>query len=160
MTAFPPREDRYFEDYVPGAVHEFGDVTVDAAEIVEFASRYDPQTMHTDPDAAAAGPFGGLIASGWHTTGLMMRIFVEHYLSTASVLPSPGVDELRWVRPVRPGDRLRLRATVLDTRVSASKPDRGIIRTRVELLNAAGEVVLSLVALNLMLLRHPGGATG
>jgi acyl dehydratase len=152
-----PPEDRYFEDYVPGSVHEYGHLTVSADEIVEFATRYDPQTMHTDPAAAAAGPFGGLIASGWHTTALMMRLFAAHYLSTASVLPSPGVDELRWTRPVRPGDCLSLRATVVDTRRSNSKPDRGIIRTRIELLNATGETVLTGIAINLMLVRPVTG---
>src|SRR5579875_2833055 len=101
--AVPP-EQRYFEDYPEGAVFEYGSVTVDAAEIIEFARRFDPQPMHVDPEAAACGPFGGLIASGWHTAGLMMRLFVEHFLPRgAASLGAPAIDELRWPRPVRPG---------------------------------------------------------
>ncbi len=107
-----PPAQRYFEDYHVGMVDEFGDIAVTAEEIVEFARRYDPQSMHVDPVAAAQGPFGGLIASGWHTAAMVMRLFVEHYLSKVATLPSPGVDELRWVRPVRPGDTLRVRVTV------------------------------------------------
>ncbi|HVA38105.1 MAG TPA: MaoC family dehydratase [Candidatus Dormibacteraeota bacterium] len=146
--------ERYFEDYVPGSVFEFGHVVVDEAEVIEFAKRYDPQYIHTDPAAAAAGPFNGLIASGWHTAGLMMRMFVESYLSEASSLASPGIDELRWMKPVRPGDRLTLRATVLQVKRSTSKPDRGMVRTFVEVVNGAGEVVMSLKAMNLMRLRN------
>ena len=102
---------------------EFGSVLVTAEEIVEFARRYDPQTMHVDAVAAASGRFGGLIASGWHTGSLAMRLFVEHYLSKVATLPSPGIDELRWVRPVRPGDTLRMRVTVVEARRSKSKPE-------------------------------------
>ena len=136
--------ERYFEDYPPGAVFEGGAVAVSEAEILEFARRYDPQTMHTDPAAAAHGFFGGLIASGWHTAALMMRLFATHFLSPASSLASPGIDELRWLAPVRPGDELRLRVTVLEARRSRSRPGEGIVRSLVELLNQHGEVVLSL----------------
>jgi acyl dehydratase len=139
----PPAE-RYFEDYQVGMVDEFGFVTVTAAEIVEFARRYDPQAMHTDPAAS------GLIASGWHTAAMVMRLFVEHYLSKVATLPSPGIDELRWLRPVRPGDTLRVRVTVVDTRRSASKPDRGLVRSLVEVLNQNGELVMSHRPMNLM----------
>ena len=104
-----PREDRYFEDYLPGAVYEYGYLTVTEAEILEFARRFDPQPIHIDPEFAAAGPFGGLIASGWHTASMMMRLFADHYLSRVASLASPGIDELRWPAPVRPGDQLRLR---------------------------------------------------
>ncbi len=145
----PPAE-RYFEDYHVGLVDEFGEVVVTAEEIVAFASRYDPQTMHVDPAAAARGPMGGLIASGWHTAGMMMRLFVEHYLSKVATLPSPGVDELRWLRPVRAGDRLRVRVTVTETKRSRTKPDRGLVRGLVEVLNQDGEVVMSLRPMNLM----------
>src|SRR5438045_9795734 len=100
---------RYFEDYRPGTVIKSGTLRVSEADILEFARRYDPQAMHTDPEAAARGYFGGLIASGWHTAALMMRLFAEHFLSPASSLASPGIDELRWLQPVRPGDVLRLR---------------------------------------------------
>ncbi len=116
----PPAE-RYFEDYHVGMVDEFGEVVVTAEEIVAFARRYDPQAMHVDPAAAAQGAFGGLIASGWHTAAMVMRLFVEHYLSKVATLPSPGIDELRWTRPVRPGDTLRVRVTVVETQRSRSQ---------------------------------------
>ena len=148
--------ERYFEDYHVGMIDEFGEVAVTAEEIVEFAQRYDPQTMHVDAAAAAQGRFGGLIASGWHTAAMTMRLFVEHYLSKVATLPSPGIDELRWVRPVRPGDTLRMRVTVLEARRSKSKPDRGIVRSLVEVLNQDGVVVMSQRPMNLMLCRDPG----
>lgn len=143
----------YFEDYVLGATHDCGSVEVTEADILEFGRRYDPQTFHTDPAAAADGPFGGLIASGWHTASLMMRLYADNYLSTVSSLGSPGVDELRWPRPVRPGDVLRLRATVTEARLSRSKPDRGLVRTSVELVNGGDEVVFSASLLNFILVR-------
>lgn len=142
--------ERYFEDYVQGSVQEFGSVRVEEAEIIEFAEKYDPQEFHTNPEAAARGPFGGLIASGWHTGGLMMRMWADNYLSTASSLGSPGIDELRWLKPVRPGDTLKVRATVLETRLSRSKPDRGLVRTLSEVVNQNGEVVMSVNALTLI----------
>src|ERR1043166_7350126 len=98
--------DRYFEDYVPGSVHDLGTISISESDIVEFARRYDPQAFHIDAEAARRTQFGGLIASGWQTAGLMMRLAVERYLSDAASLASPGVDELRWTQPVRPGDEL------------------------------------------------------
>ena len=142
--------ERYFEDYPPGAVFEGGTVEVSEAEILEFARRYDPQTMHTDPAAAAHGFFGGLIASGWHTAALMIRLFAAHFLSPASSLASPGIDELRWLKPVRPGDVLSLRVTVTEARRSRSKPDQGVVRSLVEVLNQEGEVVMSLKPISLI----------
>ena len=147
--------ERWFEDYFPGTTAAYGPIRVDEAQVVEFAREFDPQPIHVDPDAAAAGPFGGLIASGWHTCALMMRLFAQEYLSPASSLGSPGVDELRWLLPVRPGDRLVLRTTVEEARPSRSKPDRGIVRTRIELLNQADDVVLRMVAMNLIRTRPP-----
>lgn len=151
----PPAE-RYFEDYPVGMVDEFGKVVVTAEEIVEFASRYDPQAMHVDAATAAQGPFGGLIASGWHTAAMIMRLFVAHYLSKVATLPSPGIDELRWMRPVRPGDVLRVRVTVTEVKRSRSKPDRGLVRSLVEVLNQDGDVVMSQRPMNLMRCRNPG----
>ncbi len=145
-----PRHARYFEDYVPGSVHEFGRISVDQDEVIAFASKYDPQAMHVDPDAAARGAFGGLIASGWHTAAMMMRLFVDHYLSSVASLASPGIDELRWTQPVRPGDTLRLRVTVLEARPSGSKPDRGMVRSLMEVINQAGVVVMSAKAMNIL----------
>ena len=147
--------DRYFEDYVPGSIFEFGSVALSEAEIIDFARHYDPQPMHTNPAAAVQGPYGGLIASGWHTGGVMMRLYVDHYLPVEASLGSPGVDELRWLLPVRPGDRLRIRVSVLETRRSRSKPDRGIVRSFIEVLNQKDEVVMSMRALNLILCRKP-----
>jgi len=155
MTTVAPAE-RYFEDYRVGMVNEFGGVTVTEDEILAFATRYDPQAMHVDPVAAAQGPFGGLIASGWHTIGLMMQLFAEHYLSKVATLPSPGIDELRWARPVRPGDTLRVRVTVSEARRSRSKPDRGIVRSLVEVLNQHGEVVMSLRGMTMLRTRPKG----
>jgi acyl dehydratase len=147
--------DRYFEDYVAGAVYEYGYASVSEADIIAFAERFDPQPIHTDAHFANSGPFGGLIASGWHTASLAMRLVVDHYVSRIASLASPGVDELRWPTPVRPGDSLRLRTTILETRRSRSKPDRGLIRTRAELLNQHDQIVLSLIAMNLIRLRTP-----
>lgn len=143
-------ERRYFEDYLPGAVCEFGEVRISEQEIIEFARRFDPQDMHVDPAAAARGSFGGLIASGWHTAALMMRLVVENFLPRQASLGSPGIDELRWLRPVRPGDVLRVRVLVLDATRSRSKPDRGVVRTLMEVLNQHGEVVMSLKAMNII----------
>jgi acyl dehydratase len=150
-----PIDDRYFEDYVAGAVYEYGYITVTEEEIVAFARAYDPQPIHVDAEFAARGPFGGLIASGWQTGGLMMRLFADHCLSRVASLGSPGIDELRWPAPVRPGDSLRLRCTFTETRRSRSKPDRGLVRTGCELINQNDEVVLTLTAMNLIKARHP-----
>lgn len=148
-------EDRYFEDYEVGTVYEYGHASVSEAEIIAFAERFDPQPIHVDTQFAARGPFGGVIASGWHTAAIAMRLVVDHYVSRVASLASPGVDELRWPTPVRPGDSLRLRTTILETRRSQSKPDRGLIRTRAELLNQHDQTALSLVAMNLIRLRNP-----
>lgn len=148
-----PREQRWFEDYRPGLVLEFGSVRVEEAELIEFARRYDPQPFHIDADAAAKGAFGGLIASGWHTGSLMMRLLVQHYLSPVSSLGSPGLDEVRWLAPVRPGDTLSARVTIVETRRSQSKPDRGLVRAKMEVLNQRREVVMSMKALNFTLCR-------
>ena len=149
--------ERWFEDYVPGSVHELGTVPVDEAEVLEFARRFDPQPIHTDPELAARGPFGGIIASGWHTCGLMMRLYAVNYLSPASSIASPGPEELRWPRPVRPGDTLTVRVTVEEARASSSKPDRGVVRSLVVVLNQRNEPVMTMRAVN-MIARRPAGA--
>jgi acyl dehydratase len=149
-----PVERRYFEDYITGSIHEFGSVTVEKEEIIAFARRFDPQVFHTDPELAKNTIYGGLIASGWHTSGLMMRLFADHYLSKVASLGSPGVDELRWKIPVRPGDELSIRVTVLETKRSRSKPDRGVVRSFVEVINQNREVVMSIKAINLFLCRE------
>ncbi|NVO17822.1 MAG: MaoC family dehydratase [Rhodoplanes sp.] len=149
-----PTDDRYFEDYEPGLTYEFGSVAVTEAEVLDFGRRYDPQAMHTDPVRAAAGSFGGLIASGWHTGALMMRLLATHYLSSVASLASPGVDELRWIKPVRPGDELRIRVTTVSAARSRSKPDRGLVRSFVEVLNQRDEVVMSIIGMVLLRCRR------
>ena len=149
---------RYFEDYVTGTTYDCGSVSVDEASIIAFAKEFDPQSFHADPVAAAAGPFGGLIASGWHTTALVMRPIVEHYLSAEASLGGAGADEIRWPYPVRPGDTLRVRATVVEARRSLSKPDRGIIKTLAEAVNQDGRTVMRMTAINFLRVRPaPGG---
>ena len=145
----PPAE-RYFEDYLPGLVYEYGRMKVTSEAIIEFARKWDPQPIHIDPEFSAQGPFGGLIASGLHTTGICMRLFVTHYLSHVASLASPGMDELRWPNPVRPGDLLHLRTTILSVRPSQSKPDRGLVHTRAEVFNQHDEVVLHLLPVNIL----------
>ena len=149
-----PITERYFEDYIPGSVFEFGTISVEEAEIIDFAKRFDPQDMHVDAESAARGPFGGLIASGWHTAGLAMRLLVDHYVSKVASLASPGVDEVRWTRPVRPRDSLRIRVSVLEARRSQSKPDRGLVRTLVEVFNQNREVVMTFKAMNILRCRE------
>ncbi|HYA04621.1 MAG TPA: MaoC family dehydratase [Xanthobacteraceae bacterium] len=150
MAFSRPIDDRYFEDYVEGDIHTFGSVAVEADEIVAFAQRFDPQLFHVDPQGAKQTVFGGLIASGWHTAALMMRLYVEHYLTHVASFASPGLDELRWTKPVRPGDRLSVRVTVLKTTPSKSKPDRGVVTSFIEVLNQADEVVMTLKAVNII----------
>jgi len=153
-----PEAQLYLEDFVPGSVREFGPAAVDEAEIIEFARRYDPQRIHTDPEWARTGPFGGLIASGWHTAAIAMRLLVDQYLPAAASLASPGIDELRWLRPVRPGHALRVRVTVIETRPSRSKPDRGLLRSRIEVLEADGSAVMTMIGMNIV--RRRPDATG
>ncbi|MYW70435.1 acyl dehydratase [Streptomyces sp. SID8379] len=148
-----PVEKRYFEDYVPGTSYTYGSIAVTEEDILRFAAEFDPQSIHADPAAAATGPFGGLIASGWHTASVMMRLYADHYVSKVASLASPGIDELRWPRPVRPGDSLSLLATVRSARLSRSKPDRGLVHTDVRVLNQHDETVLTLTAMNLLLHR-------
>jgi len=140
----------WFDDYVPGASYECGTVSFDQDSIVAFAKEFDPQPFHLDPVAAAASQYGGLIASGWHTAAAVMRVLVENYLAAESSLGSPGLDEIRWPQPVRPGDTLRVRATVVEARRSLSKPDRGIIKTLVEAVNQDGRTVMRATAINFL----------
>ena len=139
-------QDRWFEDYVPGAVHDLGSGVVDEQEVIAFARQLDPQPFHLDKERAEESVFGGLIASGWHTACMAMRLIVDHYLSEASSEGSPGIDELRWLRPVRPGDQLTVRITILDARRSRSRPERGIVRSQIDTLNQDGEVVMHLTS--------------
>ena len=143
----------YWEEFTVGRVFEYGSRTLSEEEIIGFAGAWDPQRFHTDPLAAAATPFGGLVASGWHTGCVMMRLMCDAYLNEASCIGSPGIDEWRFALPVRPGDTLRFRSTVLESRPSASKPDRGVVKFRWELLNQRDEVAVLMVGTQFYLRR-------
>jgi len=136
----------YLDDLAPGQMHELGQHTVGADEVVAFASLWDPQPFHLDQKAAAQSIYGGLIASGWHTCCIFMRLLADGLLNRAAAMGSPGVDEVRWQKPVRPGDTLLGRVEVLEVRPSRSRPDRGIARLRSSMSNQAGEEVLSFEA--------------
>ena len=147
----------YLDDFIPGQVRVFGrhDITTD--EIVAFASKYDPQPFHIDAEAAKSSFYGGLIASGWMTVGIAMRMVCDDYLVGAASLGSPGVDQIRWLQPVRAGDVLRLRLTTREVKPSQSKPDRGIVRSLWEVLNQRDEVVMTLEGMG-MFRRRPAAA--
>lgn len=151
-----PGPAKYLEDIQPGDVSEVGGYTLTEAEIIEFASRFDPQPFHLDAEAGRQTHFGGLVASGWHTASIMMRMMVDEFLSPETSLGSPGIDELRWLKPVRPGDTLRLRLTVLEARRSRSRPEMGTTRHRMEVLNQKGEVVMSMLGLGMVRARTAG----
>ncbi|MCB0966245.1 MAG: MaoC family dehydratase [Ilumatobacter sp.] len=135
---------RYFEDLEAGAVYELGTVEVDEDEVIDFATRFDPQPFHIDPVAAAESHFGGIVASGWHTCAMFMRLFVDNFTKDTASMGSPGMEELRWLAPVRPGDRLTATFEIVSTRPSASKPDRGLVASQWKMTNQDGVVVMTL----------------
>ena len=139
---------RYWEDIKAGEVIELGSCTVTKEAMVAFAREFDPQPFHTDEETAKRTIWGGLIASGWHTGSMLMRLFYDGFLKDTVSLGSPGIDELKWNKPVRPGDRLSARMTILETTPSRSKPDRGIVRSQMEVVNQHGEVVMSTKGVN------------
>lgn len=132
----------HFEDFVVGQVVDLGSVVLTEDDIVEFARRFDPQPFHVDRIAAAASPYGGLIASGWHTCSLYMRLLYDGLIHDSSSQGSPGMEELRWLAPVRPGDRLTARYTVEDVQPSSTRADRGTVMFLSEMLNQDDVVVL------------------
>jgi acyl dehydratase len=144
----------YWEDLVVGAKFTSPSYQVEAQEIVEFAKRYDPQPFHTDPEAAKSMIFGGLVASGWMTTAVTMRLLVGAGIDVAGGLIGLGVDELRWPKAVRPGDELHIECEVIEATPSRSRPNRGTIRIRTVTLNSAGETVQSMMA-TLLVPRRP-----
>lgn len=144
----------YWEDFAVGQTIELGEREVSRDEIVEFAQQYDPQAFHVDEAAAEASLYGGLIASGWHTCAMVMRMMCDGYLLRSASLGSPGIDSIRWLRPVRPGDVLRAQMTVLEARPSASKPDRGILKSDWKVLNQHDELVMTMQGLG-MFRRRP-----
>jgi acyl dehydratase len=143
----------YFEDFVVGNVAEYGSRQITREEIIAFAAEFDPQPMHLDEEAGRAGMLGGLAASGWHTCAILMRIMYDGFLFEAASMGSPGVDEVRWLAPVRPGDVLSVRRTVLDKRVSKSRPEAGFVNLLLEVLNQTGRPVMTLTT-PMMILRR------
>ena len=135
---------KYLEDFPIGVRRELGSKLVDEDEVIRFAREFDPQPFHIDKAAAAASFYGGVIASGWHTCSMTMRILVDAYLNDTAAMGSPGIDELRWLKPVRPGDTLTVYSTAESVTHSKSKPYRGFISTYTEVANQAGEVVMSM----------------
>lgn len=149
-----PLSDRFFEDYAVGVRVRTRSELVTQEDIVAFASQFDPQYIHVDAVRAEAGPFAGLIASGWHTAAIAMKLYVTEFLNDRTSLASPGVDELRWPEPVRGDDLLQAEFVVLEARPSASKPDRGIVKTLITLATEDGRAVLTMVATNFILRRR------
>ena len=145
----------YWEDLPVGTSLDLGERTVSREEILQFAREYDPQPFHVDEGAAERSIYGGLIASGWHTCAITMRLMCDGYLLRSASLGSPGVENVHWMRPVRPGDTLRARMTVLESRPSSSKPDRGVVKSRWEVFNQSGEQVMAMEGFG-MFRRRPG----
>ena len=131
----------YFEDFEVGKTYSVGSCSVNEEEAIAFATQFDPQPFHVDRDAASKSIFGGIIASGWHTCSMIMRVMVDGFLKESSSMGSPGVDEIRWIKPVRPGDTLSVSTTVLDVKPSGSRPDRGVVWTEWRATNQHGELV-------------------
>ncbi len=147
-----------FEDMEVGKTFEIGEHTFTREEIIGFAEQFDPQPFHISDEGAAASPYGTLIASGWHTCSVMMGLLVRNAFAGSTSMGSPGIDDIRWLKPVRAGDTIRMLNTVLERRVSASKPDRGIVSTQWEGINQHGETVITVRSKGLFGLRNPGNA--
>ena len=139
----PCAEFRYLEDFTVGEVLTWGCLSVTAEEIIRFGNEFDPISIHTDEAAAMESQFGSLIASGWHVAALMQRMQYECYIKNSSVIASPGVDGMEFLAPVRPGDELSLRAEIIEVRPSRSKPDRGILRGLISVINRDGVTVMT-----------------
>ncbi len=142
-----------FEDFHVGQVIPGGELDVTADEIVAFASRYDPQPFHVDADAARTSIYGGLIASGWHTSAMVMRMACDAYLTDSTSAGSPGVDQIRWIRPIRAGDTIRAEFVVVEVRASTSKPDRGVVATEWRVYDGRGELAMTLRGMGLFMRR-------
>jgi len=148
----------YWEDFTPGDTAPIGEKIMEQAEMIAFARDYDPQPFHIDAEAARQSMYGGLIASGWHTVALVMRMMVDSYLNASASLGSPGVDHVRWLKPVRPGDVIRATRTVLETRPSDSRPEMGLVKTRWEVFNQSDELVMTMEGYGMFERRQPGKA--
>ena len=150
--------DITFEDFAVGQTRRFGDYQVTREEIVDFATQFDPQPFHLDDDAAQHSPLQGLAASGWHTAAMGMRMIADHLLARSSSMGAPGIDELRWLKPVRPGDRLRIEGRVTATRVSASRPTMGLVSFELSMFNQADVCVMTQSNTIMFGRRQPGEA--
>ncbi|MBM3510597.1 MAG: MaoC family dehydratase [Alphaproteobacteria bacterium] len=137
----------YFEDFAVGETRRYGGRSLTAADIIRFAREFDPQTYHTDPEAAKGSIFGGLVASGLHTQALVLRMIFDQYLKGGTALASPGIDEVRWIRPVRPGDTLTVATTVTATVSSRSRPDRGLVKMKHVVANQTGATVMTMLGM-------------
>jgi len=144
MSTGTTRGVHYLDDFAVGQTYGSGRLKIETDRIKSFAAEFDPQPFHLDEEAARQTMFGGLAASGWHTCCLFMRMIADGFVNNSASMGAPGVDEVKWLMPVRPGDDLKLRATVLDKRASKSRPDMGFVRFKFEMLNASGAVVMIL----------------
>lgn len=147
---------RYWEDFHVGEVEQIGERQVDRDEVVAFARQFDPQAFHVDEAAAAKSMYGGLIASGWHTCAMVMRMMCDAYLLDSASAGSPGIDNLKWLKPVRPDDTIRAQRTTLESRASKSRPDIGIVKNRWEVFNQEGEMVMSMEGYGMFRRRDAG----
>ena len=148
----------YWEDFKPGESFPMGERVMDRDEMMAFARQFDPQPFHIDEEAAKRSIYGGLIASGWHTVALVMRMMCDSYLNQSASLGSPGVDNVRWLKPVRPGDTIRARRTVLESRASQSRPEMGLVKTRWEVFNQDDELVMTIEGYGMFYRRGAGAA--
>lgn len=149
----------FWEDFPPGEVAEYGPRTITREEIIAFAAEFDPQPMHLDEAAARASMLGGLAASGWHSCALMMRMMCDWFVADAASWGGPGVEEVRWLKPIRPGDALLLRRQTLDKRASKSRPEMGFVKFAYALVNQAGETVMTLTTSMMIGRREPAAAS-
>jgi acyl dehydratase len=148
----------HFEDFNPGGVTEYGPRLVTREEIIAFAAEFDPQPMHLDEEAARKTMLSGLAASGWHSCCILMRMIADGFILNSSSMGAGGVDEVKWLKPVRPGDRLKLRATVISTRASKSRPEMGLVSFLYEMFNQNGDCVMTLTTPLMIGRRHPDAA--
>jgi acyl dehydratase len=148
---------RHWEDFTPGTVEVYGPRLVTREEIVAFAAEFDPQPMHLDETAAAGTLLGGLAASGWHSCCILMRIIADGFINESSSMGAPGVDEVRWLKPLRPGTQVRVRTTVLETRASNSRPEIGFVKCLFELVDERDAVLTTLTSPLMIRRRQAGG---
>lgn len=156
MNAPQKTHKYYWEDFPVGKVSEFGHMTVSAEEIIDFAGKFDPQPFHLSEEGGKNSLFGGLCASGWHTCAMAMRMMCDGYILESASLGSPGLENIRWLKPVRPGDTLHVRSVVLEARPMDSKPHVGLLRVRTEVLNQHNEEVMQMEGYGMYRRRNPG----